>query len=125
MPSLAPGMYRRLTGITPDPDRDDPIAAAEPANGLRIVAAGALQSAGDEAINAKTVLPWLLSALGAPGWMIGLLVPIRESGSMLPQAAITPWVRARRRRKHVWVAGGLRSEVRRVGHGRCGRWGQV
>src|SRR5699024_3189786 len=97
----------RLTGITPDPSRDDPVAAAEPANGLRIVAAGALQSAGDEAVNAKTVLPWLLSALGAPGWMIGLLVPIRESGSMLPQAALTPWVRARRRRKYVWVAGGL------------------
>lgn len=107
MSSLAPGLYRRLTGITPSDDRDDPGAAAEPANGLRIVAAGALQSAGDEAVNAKTVLPWLLSALGAPGWMIGLLVPIRESGSMLPQSALTPWVRARPRRKHVWVAGGL------------------
>jgi len=107
MPSLAPGLYRRLTGITPADDAADPVAAAEPSNGLRIVAASALQNAGDEAVNAKTVLPWLLSALGAPGWMIGLLVPIRESGSMLPQAAITPWVRARRRRKHVWVAGGL------------------
>ena len=36
------------------------------ANALRQMAAQTLQSVGDQVVNAKTVLPWLLSALGAP-----------------------------------------------------------
>lgn len=77
------------------------------ANGLRQMAAQALQSIGDQVVNAKTVLPWLLSALGAPGAFVAFLVPIRESGSMLPQAAWAPRVRRRRVRKWVWVAGAV------------------
>ncbi|HEX2247979.1 MAG TPA: MFS transporter [Arthrobacter sp.] len=76
-----------------------------PGNGLRLVAANALQNAGDQVVSASTVLAWLVASLGAPGWIIGLLVPVRESGSMLPQAALTPWVRGRRQRKWIWVAG--------------------
>src|SRR5690606_41905223 len=45
-------------------------------NGLLQVAADALQNVGDQVVNAKTVLPWLLSTLGAPGALLGLLVPI-------------------------------------------------
>ena len=76
-----------------------------PANGLRLIAANALQNIGDQVVNAGTVLPWLLSALGAPVGLVGLLVPIRESGSLLPQAALSPRIRQRRQRKWVWVAG--------------------
>ncbi|PFG39611.1 hypothetical protein ATJ97_2122 [Georgenia soli] len=76
-----------------------------PANGLRQIAAQALQSTGDQVVNAKTVLPWLFAALGVPAALVGLLVPIRESGSMLPQAAMVPWVRRHRVRKWLWVAG--------------------
>lgn len=75
------------------------------ANAFRHMGAQALQSMGDQVVNAKTVLPWLLSALGAPGTFVAFLVPLRESGSMLPQAAWSPWVRTRRLRKWVWVAG--------------------
>ena len=74
-------------------------------NRWHIIAGQALQNAGDQVVKASTVLTWLLAALGSPAWAIGLLVPIRESGSMLPQAALTPWVRRRRQRKWVWVAG--------------------
>ncbi len=74
-------------------------------NRARIIGAQALQNAGDQIVKASTVLPWLLSALGSPSWIIALLVPVRESGSMLPQAAMTPWVRRQRQRKWVWVAG--------------------
>lgn len=83
----------------------DETVEAVPRNGLRLIAASALQSTGDQVINAKTVLPWLLSALGAPGALVGLLVPIRESGSMLPQAALLPWVRRQPRRTRVWLIG--------------------
>ncbi|MDN4479696.1 MFS transporter [Demequina muriae] len=75
------------------------------ANGIRQMAAQTLQSVGDQVVNAKTVLPWLVTALGAPSGFVGLLVPIREAGSMLPQAAWAPRIRRRRVRKWVWVAG--------------------
>lgn len=80
-------------------------------NGLRLIASGALQSAGDQVVNAKTVLPWILDGVGAPPALIALLVPIRESGSMLPQAAMTPRVVAARRRSSVWVAGAIGQAV--------------
>lgn len=103
--TAAARLYTRLTGARTE-GLDAAARVSVPRNGLRLIAANALQNAGDEAVNAKTVLPWLLSAVGAPAWTVGLLVPIRESGSMLPQAAMTPWVRRRRARKWVWVAGG-------------------
>ena len=64
-----------------------------------------MQNAGDQVVSAGTVLPWLLAALGAPVGLIGLLVPIRESGSLLPQAALAPIIQQRSQRKWVWVAG--------------------
>src|SRR5690625_4248018 len=76
-----------------------------PANGLRIVSANALQSSGDQMVNASTVLPWLFAALGVPPALTGLLVPIREAGSMLPQAFLTPLILRVRYRKWVFVAG--------------------
>ena len=74
-------------------------------NGLRLVSASALQSSGDQTVNASTVLPWLFHALGVPAALVGLLVPIRESGSMLPQALLTPLILRARYRKWVFVAG--------------------
>lgn len=80
-------------------------------NGLLQVVANALQTSGDQVVSAKTVLPWLLASVGAPAVLVGLLVPVRESGSMLPQAALAPWVQGRRRRRSVWVAGALGQAV--------------
>ena len=78
-----------------------------PSNALRLIGATALQNSGDEVVKASTVLPWLFHALGVPVALVGLLVPIRESGSMLPQALLTPIVLRARRRKWVFVAGAL------------------
>lgn len=74
-------------------------------NGLRIVFAQGLQSSGDQTVNASTVLPWLFATLGVPAALAGLLVPIRESGSMLPQALLTPLVLRVRYRKWIVVTG--------------------
>lgn len=74
-------------------------------NALTFVIANGMQNIADQLAKASTVLPWIMGAAGAPAWMTGLLVPIRESGSMLPQAAMQPWVRSRPRRARIWVAG--------------------
>lgn len=77
-----------------------------PGNFLRALLANALSNVADRLASAKTTLPWLLMQLGAPAWMLGLLVPIRESGSMLPQLLIGAAVRRQPLRKWIWVAGG-------------------
>jgi hypothetical protein len=51
------------------------------------------------------VLAWLFTSIGAPTGLAGLLVPVRESGSLLPQATLVPVVRRFARRKWVWVFG--------------------
>lgn len=79
----------------------------EKRNTRRFILANGMQSVGDQVINAKTVLPWLLSSMGAASWLVALLVPIRESGSMLPQAALMGWLASKRRRSGVWIMGSL------------------
>jgi hypothetical protein len=60
---------------------------------------------GDALANPKTVLPWLLNALGAPGIFTAMLVPIRESGSLIPQLVIASYVRLKPVRKWTFVLG--------------------
>ena len=96
-----------------------------PRNGLRLVAANTLQSSGDQTVSASTVLPWLFHVIGVPAAFVGLLVPIRESGSMVPQAFLTPLVVRVRRLKWVFVTGALvqaaavavMSVIAALGHG--------
>ena len=128
--AVAPGQARRWRGVRRD-HRFGPVAADQlynalikrrpgsadtlpaaarahiPANGARLVTANALQSSGDQVVNASTVLPWLFAVLGVPPALTGLLVPIRESGSMLPQVLLTPLVLRARRRTVVFVVGAL------------------
>lgn len=77
-----------------------------PGNAAKQVLAQSLQKVGDLLVDPRTVLSWLMAAVGAPAGLVGLLVPIRESGSMLPQAPLVPVVRRLAVRKWVWVAGG-------------------
>lgn len=106
-----PTPVERVYGLLVEDDEDhgrgevegDPTAV--PGNAVKLVSAMTLQKIGDRIVDAKTVLPWLFSALGAPAALTGLLVPVRESGSLLPQAALVPVVRRQPRRKWVWVAG--------------------
>ena len=59
----------------------------------------------DGLIDPKLVLAWLMNALGAPGYLIGLLVPVREAGSLLPQILLARRVERSAVRKYYWVAG--------------------
>ncbi|MDR7328900.1 MFS transporter [Corynebacterium guangdongense] len=80
-------------------------ASLEKRNARLFVLANGAQGVGDQLVSGKTVLPWLFQAAGVPGFFTALLVPIRESGSMLPQAALTPWVTSRRSRARVFMVG--------------------
>lgn len=105
----ADSLYSRLIDRDVDSEADLPQQVRKdlPANGLRQVGAMAMQSSGDQIMNASTVLPWLFATLGVPGSLVGFLVPIRESGSMLPQAMITPIVLRVKHRRWVFVAGSV------------------
>lgn len=99
-----------MTPNPADPETAETVSHAQPfqrSNAARYVWAHGLQNVGDQIVAAKTLLPWLLQSAGAPAFFIAMLVPIRESGSMLPQAALTPWVKTRRRRTAVWSVGAL------------------
>ncbi|MCC5794358.1 MAG: hypothetical protein JJT85_06425, partial [Chromatiales bacterium] len=78
-----------------------------PGNFLLQIIAQFLTKLGDAIANPKTVLAWLLNALGAPGVFTALLVPIRESGSLVPQLVIASWVRHMPVRKWMFVLGSL------------------
>lgn len=71
----------------------------------KLIAALSANKLADILISAKTTLPALLISLGAPVWMIGWLVPIRESGALLPQAVIGILLRKIRARHTVWRVG--------------------
>lgn len=75
------------------------------ANARRLVASKAASGLGDLLCSAKTTLPWLMLSAGAPAGLVGLLVPVRESGSMLPQVFIAPWVARVEPRKKAAIAG--------------------
>ncbi|MFN2359590.1 MAG: MFS transporter [Marinobacter sp.] len=75
-----------------------------PRNFFLILASNVLTKLGDLLISPKTVLAWLMSAVGAPA-LVAWLVPIRESGSMVPQMVIAAWVRRRAVRKWFWMLG--------------------
>lgn len=92
--------FSALTGA----DRDD-IRPGEARNGLNHVVALTLIKTADALIDPKLVLSWLLTALSAPGAMVGLLVPVREAGALPPQLALARRVEASPQRKQLWAAG--------------------
>jgi hypothetical protein len=87
-------------------DIPDSACREVPRNFLLILAANVLTKLGDLLISPKTVLAWLMSAVGAPA-LVAWLVPIRESGSMVPQMVIAAWVRRKPVRKWFWTLGSL------------------
>lgn len=78
-----------------------------PQNFARQVAASVASNTGDQLSSPGLILSWLLTALGAPAAVIGLLVPVRESGSLLPQLFVGGVIRHYPFRKRFWVFGSI------------------
>ncbi|WP_071798895.1 MFS transporter [Natronohydrobacter thiooxidans] len=89
--------------------RDIPDAAckAQPQNFMRHSIALGLSKSADGLADPKLVLSWLMTHLGAPAALVGLLVPVREAGSLLPQLFTAARIRALPQRKYAWAAASL------------------
>lgn len=85
----------------------DDLETGEARNGLIQAASLTLTKSADGLIDPKLVLAWLLNALGAPAYLIGLLVPIREAGALLPQLPLAHLVATADKRKRVWAIGSV------------------
>ena len=88
-------------------DIGDAACRETPRSFVLILASNLLTKLGDAVASPKTTLAWLTYAVGAPAYVAGFLVPIRESGSMVPQLFIGGMIRRLPRRKWVWVTGSL------------------
>jgi hypothetical protein len=86
-------------------DIDDSACAEEPGSFSRHVSALSLTKTADGLIDPKLVLSWLMTQLGAGSGLIGLLVPIREAGALLPQLFTAGAFRRLPKRKLAWSAG--------------------
>ncbi len=87
----------------------------EPGNFLRHAGSLSMTKIADGLIDPKLILSWLLTHLGASAVFVGLLVPIREAGALLPQLFTAPRVHAMARRKWAWVAGSVGQGVAAAG----------
>ena len=112
--TLIDGLYAKLVN---EEDarvcREIPQSACRevPRNFFLLIASYVLTKLGDAVANPKTTLTWMMDAVGAPVALTGLLVPIRESGSLVPQLAIAAWVRRQPVRKWAWVVGSVLQAV--------------
>ena len=102
-------LYEALTGDDDSrmcKDISDDACQEQPRNFFLHLVASLGNKLADELSSARLVLPWLMGAIGAPLWMVGLLVPIREAGALLPQVLVAGFIRRQAKRKWTWVVGG-------------------
>lgn len=79
----------------------------QPRSFLYQVLAQTLSTTGDVLADTKVVLPWLMGVIGAPTYLIGLLVPIRESLALIPQILVGGVIRRFPVRKGFWIVSSL------------------
>jgi hypothetical protein len=132
--TMADELYAKLTNEEDSrlcEDIDEKACRASPRSFVLILCSYFLTKLGDAIASPKTTLAWVCNTLGAPAFVIGFLVPIRESGSMLPQLFIGSYVRGLALRKWVWVLGSAVQAAAVVGiglvalylDGRAAGWG--
>ncbi len=88
-------------------DIDEKACRYTPRNYFLLMLSNILSKLGDTLSNPKTVLTWVMSYVNAPIYLISFIVPIRESGSMLPQIVIAGYIRTKEKRKWVYVVGSI------------------
>lgn len=108
--AIADSLYESLTNEDDARlcrDITDEACRETPRSFVLILISYFLTKLGDAIASPKTTLAWLTTSVGAPAWVLGFLVPIRESGSMIPQVLIGGYIRSVPVRKWTWVAGSV------------------
>ncbi len=103
-------LYQRLTNeedARACKDINDEACQEVPGNFILILLSQIFSKLGDAFLNPKITLPWLMNSLQVPVGFVAWLVPIRESGSLLPQLFIASVIRKKPIRKTVYVIGAL------------------
>ena len=93
---LADKIYNKLAEDEVSPvcdDIDESACTHRQLSFVLILLSSALTKLGDAIASPKTTLAWVATAVGAPAFILGFLVPVRESGSMIPQIFIGARVR--------------------------------
>jgi len=108
MGALHKWLYLRATDATDATEPEinsarDELQKNAPANFFRLLLCRTGSKISDRLANPKTTLAWLLQTIGAPAIFIGLIVPIRESGSLLPQVILSNYLKRFLRRKFAWT----------------------
>ncbi len=100
-------IFKVLTSSNRHECADIPGTACEdqPKNFLKHVSSLSMTKTSDKLIDPKLVLSWLLSTLGASGFFVGLLVPVREAGALLPQLFTSGYISSLSQRKWAWAIG--------------------
>lgn len=84
------------------------VALEQEQHNRRVQIAGSLFSKlADALANTKIVLPALFHAIAAPTFFVGLISPIRESFSMLPQIFLSGFVSRQLKPQHVYALGAI------------------
>jgi hypothetical protein len=108
--ALTEDLYEKLTNEEDARlcrDIDERACRESPRSFIYLLASYFFTKFGDAIASPKTTLAWLTTAVGAPAFVLGLLIPIRESGSLIPQLFIGGVIRRLPIRKWVWVGGSL------------------
>ncbi|RXJ70002.1 MFS transporter [Halarcobacter ebronensis] len=96
---------------------DEKACKVVPGNFLLTIISYFFNKLADSVSNTKVVLPWIMQSLNVPLYLIAFLVPIRESGSLLPQLIIAAFIRKMPIRKNVWVFGAFLQAFSMIGIG--------
>ena len=83
-------------------DIPDEACREAPRSFLLSASSGAFSKLAEQLASPGLVLPWLMTAVAAPVGLIGLLAPIKEAGSLLPQLVVSGRIRRVAVRKWVW-----------------------
>ncbi len=106
-------MQKLLTRLVGEPvsaeasDLTDDARAQEARSALTHMIALSASKSADGLFDPKLILAALMGSLGAPAGLIGLLVPIREAGALLPQLLLAGPVDEAERTKIFWVVGAV------------------
>lgn len=108
--ALTESIYEKLTNEEDTrlcKEISDQACREVPGSFVLILFSNFLTKLGDAIASPKITLAWVVDIVGAPSYVLGFLVPIRESGSLIPQIFIGSVIRRLEVRKWVWVIGSI------------------